>query len=88
MKLLILKFKEIIFEGYIDFINLPGYNGSFHILKNHAKLFSILVHGYIRFNIKEYIKGKLYKNFNSNIMLKIKSGLVEVDSNVIIVLID
>lgn len=88
MKLLILKLKEIIFEGYISFINLPGYNGYFHILNNHGNLFAILIQGYIRFDIVKYINGKIIKNNNLTKMLEITSGLVEVKKNFITILID
>lgn len=93
MKLLILKLKEIIFEGDIKYINLPGYNGYFHVLNNHGKLFSILVSGNIKFKVIKYIKGNYYTkynniNINSEQILKIKSGLVQIKKNNIKVLLD
>ena len=66
-----------IFEGEIQKATLPGYNGSFQVLKNHAHLLSILHSGNI-----EYCD----KNGKDETFYLSEGGCVEVSDNLIKVL--
>jgi len=78
MKLLIINPQKKIFEGEVISVTLPGYLGSFQILKNHAPIISILVPGVIK-----------VKDINNQILtFKIENGIVEAANNIINVLID
>jgi len=75
MTLKIISSHEILFEGTVDSVTLPGELGSFTVLKNHASLISVLTQGKIVYH-------------DSSIGVKsfdIKGGLADVDNNVVAV---
>ena len=65
-----------VFSGEVSLVQLPGTNGSFEILNNHAPIISTLAKGKIK--IVDAEKKTQY--------FEIKSGVVEVLKNKIIVL--
>jgi F-type H+-transporting ATPase subunit epsilon len=67
-----------IFSGEVSLVQLPGANGSFEILNNHAPLISTLAKGKIK--ITDAAKATQF--------FEINSGVVEVRKNKIIVLAD
>ncbi len=71
MKLEIITPDKKVFEGDVEIVTLPGINGSFQVLKDHAPLVSTLAKG-------ELIADK--KTF------KIDGGVVEVLKNKVLVL--
>ena len=66
---------KTIYKGEADLIQLPGIDGSFEILNNHAPLISALKKG--------IIKVKLGK---SEDFYEIKGGVIEVLNNKVLVL--
>lgn len=77
MQIEILTPEKHLFEGEADAITLPGTNGRFQILKNHAPIVSSLEKGQIK------IKGKnLEESFD------ILGGFVECLKNKVIVLVE
>ena len=48
MKLEIITPETTIFEGEVTLVQLPGIDGSFEILNNHAPLISVLKEGKIK----------------------------------------
>lgn len=67
---------ETIFSGEADLVQLPGKDGSFEILNNHAPLISVLKEG----KIKVIDKSKNTQFF------EIKGGVIEVLRNKILIL--
>jgi len=67
---------EKVFEGEVKLVQLPGTEGSFEILNNHAPIISTLKNGKIKVN----------DNANATQYFEIKSGVVEMQHNKIIVL--
>ena len=67
---------ETIFSGEADVVQLPGKDGSFEILNNHAPLISVLKEG----KIKVVDKNKQTQFF------EIKGGVIEVLRNKILIL--
>ena len=65
-----------LYSGEINYVEMPGTNGSFGILKNHAPMISTLDKGII------LVRNKADKKIN----IDIKGGVVEVLKNNIIVL--
>lgn len=65
-----------IFSGDTDLVQLPGIDGLFEILNNHAPLISVLGKGKIKIEDKE--KNRQF--------FQIKGGVVEVLKNKILVL--
>ena len=67
-----------LFAGEAELVKLPGSNGSFEVLMNHAPTISTLTEGQIK-----------VKDSNGNLAyFEIRSGVVEVKHNNIIVLVD
>ena len=72
MFLEILSAEEKIFSGEVDSVILPGVNGQFQVLNNHAPIVSSLSNGKI-----------IYSEKSKKNSLDIKGGIVEVlDNNV------
>ncbi|MCD4683727.1 MAG: ATP synthase F1 subunit epsilon, partial [Bacteroidales bacterium] len=67
---------KTIFSGEADIVQLPGKDGSFEILNNHAPLISILKEGKVKITDK---------NKNSQ-FFEIKGGVIEVLKNKILIL--
>lgn len=67
---------EQIYSGEIKLVKLPGVDGSFEILNNHAALISTLDKGQI----------KIIEENNEVKFFEINDGVVEVQNNKVIVL--
>ena len=78
MLLDILTPEKLLFQGEVKSIKLPGTNGEFEILNNHAPIISTLSKGYIYITDIENKK----QNFSIN------GGVIEMQKNKIIVLAD
>ena len=78
MKVEIVTPESVIFTGdQVQLIQLPGIDGSFEILNNHAPLISVLKKG----KIKLQNKGEKEEQY-----FEIKGGVIEVLNNKILVL--
>lgn len=82
MNIKILTPECVIFEGEVTSVLLPGKNGDFHIMKNHAAIVSSLVGGKVKLFTHE-VAGEYAKFFTkeneteSVFSYPIKSGVVE-----------
>lgn len=72
MTLKIISATEVLFEGEVDAVTLPGANGSFTVLNNHASLISTLTAGNITSR-----KG------SETSTTPIDGGIADVDNNVV-----
>ena len=75
MKLEITTPEKRIFEGEVDLVQLPGLDGLFEILNNHAPMISALGKGKVKIG-----------NNNEYKFIEINGGVVEVLNNRILVL--
>lgn len=81
-----------LFSGEVTSVTVPGINGEFQMLQNHAPIVSLLgegdvkVHGNIE--IHEDFQNKFTKGNNGETLLSIISGTVEMKDNKVIVLAD
>lgn len=91
MYLEIISPESTVFQGNIMSVLVPGVNGEFEMLNNHAPIISILREGFIK------IKGNLdldkevnslFEKKEESYWLKISSGTVEINNNKVIVLIN
>lgn len=86
MTIKILTPENVIFEGEVSSVLLPGKNGDFQIMKNHAAIVSSLVGGKLKLYVNE-ISEEFAKYFtkekeNNNVFsVMIKSGVVEFNHN-------
>jgi F-type H+-transporting ATPase subunit epsilon len=72
----IIKPDQELFKGEVKLIQLPGMDGSFEVLKNHAPLISILKEGKVRI---------LDLNHHES-FYEIKGGVLEVLGNKVLIL--
>ena len=81
---------KIIFSGEIQMISVPGVNGYFQILENHAPIISSLKFGKVTIKgnfDKSKDLGNNFKKIESNIIeLNIKAGTIEMKKNKVILL--
>lgn len=67
---------KTIYKGEADLIQLPGKDGSFEVLRNHAPLIAILKQGKI----------KLIDKSKNTEFFEIKGGVIEVLRNKVLIL--
>ncbi|TLP72904.1 F0F1 ATP synthase subunit epsilon [Maribacter sp. ACAM166] len=81
-----------LFAGEVTSVTVPGINGEFQMLKDHAPIVSLLQEGKVKFTgtitlEKEYA-AKFGKDENGDTVLSISSGTIELKNNKVIVLAD
>ncbi|WP_130733295.1 F0F1 ATP synthase subunit epsilon [Flavobacterium sp. J27] len=82
-----------LFKGEVTSVAVPGVNGEFQMLNNHAPIVSLLVKGNVKINAqkiaieKEFIS-KFNKVNEQTFWLPINSGTIEMKDNKVIVLAD
>jgi F-type H+-transporting ATPase subunit epsilon len=81
-----------LFRGEIDSLAVPGVNGDFEMLKDHAPIVSLLKEGFIKISgnitLDEEVQDKFSKGDKNTTLLKISSGTIEMKDNKVIVLAD
>ena len=92
MYLEIISPEHTLFNGEVDSIAVPGVDGEFQMLNNHAPIVSTLKKGTIKIygdiTIEDSLKGKFQKGPEKGTFLSINSGTVELKENKIIALVD
>jgi F-type H+-transporting ATPase subunit epsilon len=86
-----------LFSGPVDSVAVPGVNGEFQMLNNHAPIVSILkkgiinihTHGQNNLKLDELSKDVVpHKDDNKVLTVKINSGTIELKDNKLIILAD
>ncbi len=81
-----------LFAGQVTSVTVPGVNGEFQMLENHAPIVSLLQEGKVKVKgnivIDEAFQDKFSKGSNGETVLHITSGTVEMKDNKVIVLAD
>ncbi len=90
MKVDIVTPEGALFSGEVDSIVVPGINGSFEMLNNHAPIIAVLDNGDIRLKgqqitINDEVKDK-FTTKQGEVILPVNSGTVEMKNNHVIVL--
>ncbi|MDX5584686.1 MAG: F0F1 ATP synthase subunit epsilon [Aureibaculum sp.] len=84
--------EAVLFSGEIDSVAVPGINGEFQMLNNHAPIVSLLKEGTIKIygsiEIEEEFEEKFNKGDKDVTLLPISSGTIELKENKIIILAD
>lgn len=91
MYLEIISPKATLYTGEVECLTVPGTNGSFQVLENHAAIVSTLISGKIlikgSFGSKEYQIP--FNKIDTNLLtLEITSGVLEMQNNKLILLVD
>ena len=76
MQLEIITPEQKVFEGQVSSVQLPGVDGKFEILNNHAPIISTLTKGAVR----------IIDTNNKTELFEINGGVIEMQNNTIIVL--
>ena len=81
-----------LFSQEVASVSVPGINGEFQMLNNHAAIVSVLGKGNIRIQgktieIQEAFQSN-FSNENGQYVLEIASGTIEMKDNKVIVLVD
>jgi F-type H+-transporting ATPase subunit epsilon len=82
-----------LFTGEVTSVTLPGVNGSFQVLNNHAPIVSTLKQGTVKvtapnFKLNKEVVDKFVTINDEKFNLEIASGTIEMKDNKIIVLAD
>lgn len=81
-----------LFSGEVTSVTVPGINGEFQMLENHAPIVSLLQEGSVKvqgnIEIHEDFQSKFTTGENGETVLNITSGTVEMKDNKVIVLAD
>ena len=81
-----------IFNSDVESVAVPGINGSFQMLSDHAPIVSLLNKGLIKIkgNAIEIDKkfSDMFSKDNDEFQLEINSGTIEMNANKIIILAD
>ena len=81
-----------LFSGEVTSVAVPGVDGEFQMLNNHAPIVSLLKEGVVKIsgNIKleEDVQDKFTEGDKETTLLKINSGTLEMKDNKAIILAD
>lgn len=89
--------EAILFSSEVDSLSVPGVNGEFQMLNNHAPVVSILKEGVVNIHVHsqqhlklEKLNGKLIPHIDDAkiLTLQISSGTLELNDNKAIILAD
>lgn len=95
MQLHIITPEHIVFEGDVDSVTVPGKDGEFQMLNNHAPIVSSLDKGTIKIKIHsktftdfENVSGKLKQSPANELvyLLDVNGGVVEMSNNIVTIL--
>ncbi|MCF6279511.1 MAG: F0F1 ATP synthase subunit epsilon [Flavobacteriaceae bacterium] len=84
--------EAVILTSEVHSVTVPGINGEFQMLNNHAPIVSLLVNGNVKFKggvvkIEDDFKDKFTK-VDGEYVFAINSGTIEMKENKVIVLAD
>ena len=92
MHLEIVSPEATLFSGEVTSIYVPGVNGDFEMLNNHAAIVSLLKEGVVKISgnieLDEAVQDKFTKGDKDTTLLKINSGTLEMKDNKVILLAD
>ena len=81
-----------LFSGDVESVAVPGVNGEFEMLTNHAPIVSLLKEGHVKIygdiQLDEEVEDKFIKGDKRGMWLAINSGTIELNDNKIVVLAD
>ena len=81
-----------IFRGEVESVTVPGVDGQFQMLNNHAPIVSLLQEGNVKIqgqlSFDEAYEDRFKSVDKNNSVLPIQSGTIELNDNKIIILVD
>ena len=85
--------EAILFSSEINSVSVPGKDGQFQLLDNHAPIVSTLKEGEIKIeslnvNLDESVAENFTKTKDGKLLYSINSGTLELNNNKVIILAD
>ena len=81
--------EKTLFNGDVNSVSVPGINGEFEMLNNHAAVVSTLKKGFVKIKSQVIIENASeFEKKGNGYWLPINSGTIEMSSNKIIILVD
>lgn len=89
--------EAVLFSSNVDSVSVPGINGDFQMLNNHAAIVSVLGKGIVKIHthtqehlVLDDLAGVLKPHLDDDkiLTLQIKSGTVEMKDNKVVILAD
>jgi len=85
MYLEIISPEKVLFKGEVSSVSVPGTNGEFQLLNNHAAILSTLKEGNVRFEVvgsdSDFEMSEDITTEGSKYTLEIKGGVIEMNNN-------
>ena len=92
MKLEIVSPEAVLLNADVESVYVPGINGDFQMLENHAPIVSLLQKGTVKIygnvTIEEAFQDKFTKGDDQGTWLAIEAGTIEMSENKVIILVD
>lgn len=92
MQLEIVTPEATLFKGEVTSVAVPGVDGEFQMLDNHAPIVSLLGKGNVKIygnvNLDKSVSARFSRDEKGVTLLPINSGTVEMNNNKVIVLAD
>ncbi|MBD3862902.1 F0F1 ATP synthase subunit epsilon [Olleya marilimosa] len=92
MHLEIVSPEATLFKGEVTSVTVPGVNGDFEMLNNHAPVVSLLKEGTVKIAgnivLDKEVKDRFTTGDKNTTLLKINSGTLEMNGNKVIILAD
>lgn len=92
MKLDIISPEASLFSGEVVSVTVPGANGEFQMLNNHAAIVAVLTKGKVKIETNAFEKSTSYQDKfvkeSSKYVLTINSGTLEMKDNKAVILVD
>lgn len=88
LKLEIITPEYVLYRGEVDVVTVPGKNGKFQMLKNHAPVVSTLEKGeiIISASVQADLKHPKVENKGKDLVVKVNGGTIELNDNHLIIL--
>ncbi len=84
--------ERVLLKGEASSVILPGVDGKFQLLNDHAPIIAILAEGDLRIQMEKELDKEFADNFkrsnNREIGLPISGGVLEMNNNKAIILVD
>ena len=80
-----------VFKSEVDSVYVPGSNGDFEMLNNHAEVVSTLKKGFVKIFgdiVLDETNKSLFEKKGKGYWYAVKSGVIEMNANKVIVLAD
>lgn len=83
--------EKVIYSGKVQSVSVPGINGQFQMLDNHAPVVSLLAHGQVKIfgtiDVDDSV-AELFIKGNGTTDFAINGGVIEMKNNKVVVLAD